>query len=110
MSSRMSAWFTERVSIYRRKAETGWVAAGYELAGKIKAFIQPGGGTMGTTSGAVMPNATYDMFCEVAADVRRGDKVVDSFGRTYVVMSVPRDRGVSGIMDHLECAMELQNA
>lgn len=106
----MAIWFNERVSVYRRKSNTGWVAAGYELAGRFKAFIQPGSGNIGTTSGAVMPNVTYNMSCEVTADVRLGDKVVDSFMRTYVVMSVPRDRGVSGMMDHLECALELQNA
>jgi len=50
------------------------------------------------------------MFCEANSNVIMGDKIVDVYSRTYVVTSAPRDRGISGIKDHMEIEMELQNA
>jgi hypothetical protein len=108
--SRMGVWFSEEVHVYRRKKSTEWVAAGYELAGKVKCLVQPASGGMATTNGAVMPNASYTLFAEADSDIILGDKIVDVYGRTYVVTSVPKDRGISGIRDHMEVAMELQNA
>jgi hypothetical protein len=106
----MGVWFSETVHIYRRKKSTEWVAANYEKVADVKCLVQPAGGAMGTTSGAIMPNASYTLFCEADADIIIGDKVVDVYGRTYVVTSAPRDRGIAGIKDHMEVLMELQNA
>lgn len=108
--SRMSVWFTETVHVYRRKKSTEWVAADYEKVANVKCMIQPAAGSMGTTNGAVMPNASYTMFCEANSNVIMGDKIIDVYSRTYVVTSAPRDRGISGIKDHMEVEMELQNA
>ena len=110
MASRMGIWFNETVHVYRRKSATGWVAAGYEQAGTVKCLIQPASGAMGTTSGAVMPNASYVLYCEADEDIIMGDKIIDVYSRSYVVTSVPKDRGIAGVMDHMEVSIELQNA
>lgn len=108
--SRMAVWFKETVQVYRRASNTAWVAASYESVGEVKCFIQPGSGAMGTTSGAVMPNATYTLYCPHDAPIRMGDKIIDVYGRSFTVTSAPLDRGVAGIKDHMEVLMELQNA
>jgi hypothetical protein len=64
---------------------------------------------MGTTSGAVMSNAAYTLFCNADANIEMGDRITGANGSTYMVMAV-QETGVSGVGDHMEVAMEKQSA
>lgn len=107
--STMEAWFTQRVMVYRRASTTEWVASGFETVGPVTGFVQPGSGGMATTSGAVMPNAAYTLFCPDNSNIILGDRIVDNKGRTYITIDT-QIGGVAGIGDHMEVTMELQDA
>lgn len=48
----------------------------------------------------------YDLYCQVAANIKAGDKVTDQNGRVFFISGVQRQPGI--ITNHLHCLANLE--
>ena len=74
----------------------------------LRGFVQTRAGSRSFQNQALAPNSTHILYCPLDADLIEGDYIL-FLEEYYLIEYIPPKNGISGVYDHLECALVYQH-